>query len=246
MGGRPQFLLTSIAIPQSESVDDLESLYKGVADAAADAGASVIGGDTTQSPSNLMLDVTVIGEALDGRYLLRKGAQSGDHLVIIGYPGRARAGLLALENNIDSPQVIRAHNHSTPRITEGLWLSKHPHVRAMIDISDGIAQDAGHLAKASGLGIGMTSASVAIDPELLTVCMELDESIPDLVFTGGEDYELAFAVDPDHSLDLIEEFRRTFNLPAYTIGTFSDIIEGVTIDGTPVQNPGYDHFPPST
>ena len=246
MGGQPQFVLTSIAIPTSESIDDLESLYKGVADAASACEAVVIGGDTTQSPSGLMIDVTVIGEALNNGFILRKGAQSGDMLVIIGTPGRSRAGLLALQNNIDSPEVIRAHNHPTPRITEGLWLSEHPHVRAMIDVSDGIAQDAGHIAKASGIGVGMTSASVAIDPELLTLCMELDESIPDLVFTGGEDYELAFAVDPDHSLELIENFRRTFNLPSYAIGAFSDKIDGVTIDGNPVEHRGYDHFRPST
>ena len=65
MGGKPQFLLTSIAIPESEAIDDLESLYKGVAEAASACGSVVIGGDTTQSPSGLTVDVTVIGEALD-------------------------------------------------------------------------------------------------------------------------------------------------------------------------------------
>lgn len=246
MGGQPKFVLTSIAIPPQESAQDMEMLCKGIAEAASSCGAVVVGGDTTRSPDGLTISITVIGEAVEGRYLLRNGAQSGDMLVVIGYPGRARAGLLALQHSIESPFVIQAHCRPTPRIAEGLWLSNHPHVRAMIDISDGIAQDAGHLARAASIGIGMTSASVAIDPELLPVCMQLNESIPDLVFTGGEDYELAFAVDPIHSLKLIEDFRRTFKLPAYAIGNFNDKIDGISIDGIMVEDRGYDHFRENT
>jgi thiamine-monophosphate kinase len=242
MGGQPKFLLTSIAIPESESMDDLESLYRGIAAAAASCGATVIGGDTTRSPAGLMIDVTVIGEALNKRYTLRSGAKAGDMALVIGTPGRARAGLLALQNNVDAAEVIRAHNRPTPRIKEGQWLAEQEGVNAMIDISDGVAQDLNHIAAAAGIGVGMTSASVAVDPELLPICIALGESIPDLVFTGGEDYELACAVDSKHSLALIEEFRRTFNLPAYAIGTFTSEFQGVQIDGQIIERLGYDHF----
>lgn len=242
MGGQPRFLLTSMAIPESSKVEELLKIGEGIRDAAKSVGATIIGGDTTRSPNGLMIDVTVIGEAPDGKYLLRKGAQSGDMLLITGTPGRSRAGMMALEKGIDAETLIHAHLHPKPRVEFGQWFLKQDHVRAMMDVSDGIAQDAGHLAKAAGLGVGMTSASVAIDPELLTVCLELDLSIPELVFAGGEDYELAVVVDPVHSLSIIEEFREHFDMPIYAIGTFSDKFEGVRIDGEAVENPGYDHF----
>jgi thiamine-monophosphate kinase len=223
-------------------VEDLTVIAEGIRDAAESVGATVIGGDTTRSPAGLMIDVTVIGEAADGKYLLRKGAQSGDMLLITGTPGRSRAGLLALEKGLDAETLIRAHVHPEPRVEYGQWFLQQPHARAMMDVSDGIAQDAGHLAKASGLGVGMTSASVAVDPELLPVCLELGLSIQDLVFEGGEDYELAVVVDPEHSLSIIEAFRVKFDMPIYAIGTFSDQFEGVRIDGDPVEALGYDHF----
>jgi thiamine-monophosphate kinase len=242
MGGEARFVLTSLAIPESEDTDLLLTVAEGIRDAAQSVGAVVIGGDTTRSPNGLVIDVTVIGEAVDGNYHLRSGAHSGDMLLITGTPGRSRAGLLALQNGLDAPELVRTHLHPEPRIEHGRWFVENPHVHAMMDVSDGIAQDAGHLARAAKLGVGMTSASVAIDPELLPVCLDLGLSMQDLVFAGGEDYELAVAVDPKHSLDIIDAFRRDFDMPIYAIGTFSDKFEGVKIDGESVDALGFDHF----
>ena len=242
MGGRPEFVLTSIAIPEAEEVGYLEEVYRGIAGVVGRFGAALVGGDTTKSTSGLMIDVTVIGEAIEGRYLLRRGARTGDDLIVTGNPGRSRAGLLALTRGLDAPVLIEAHNHPAPRIVEGQWLAECGHVRAMMDVSDGIAQDAGHMARASGVGVTLDSASIGTDSELEAFSAEIGESVADLVFTGGEDYELAFAVDPAHSQEVVDALEKNFDLSSHIIGTFQDNLDGVTIDGQPKSLQGYDHF----
>lgn len=246
MGGVPRYVLTSVALPGDLSQEDALYTVQGVASAAESVGARVVGGDTTRSSKGILIDVTVLGAAPCGRALTRSGARSGDMLLITGTPGRSRAGLIALERGLDMPVLIEAHLNPEPRVAQGQWFLANPHVRAMMDVSDGIGQDAGHLAKASGLGVGMTSASVAIDPELLPLSMEIDSSIPELVFAGGEDYELAVVVDPDESPKIIDAFRREFHMPICAIGTFSDQFEGVRIDGDEPGQLGYDHFRSTT
>ncbi len=242
MGGVPQFMLTSVAAPSETDADDLEGIYRGMVDVARHCGATVVGGDVTRSTGGLVLDVMVIGEAPGGRYTLRSGAKSGDMFAVTGWPGRSAAGLEALEKSIEAPALIRAHYRPEPRIREGQWLRTRDDVHAMIDVSDGVIQDAGHLCERSGLGVAMTSASVAVDPELVAVCSETGRSIQDYVFTGGEAYELAFAIDPATCGETLAAFREEFGLPVIILGEFSDSFEGVLIDGEAPAEKGYEHF----
>ena len=242
MGGVPQFLLTSVAAPAETDAEELESVSRGMIDVARHCGAVVVGGDVTRSTDGIVLDVMVIGEAPEGRYKLRSGAKPGDMLAVTGWPGRSAAGLEALEKGIDAPALHRAHLHPEPRIREGQWLSARDDVHAMIDVSDGVIQDAAHLCERSGLGVAMTSASVAVDPELVTLCSETGRSIQDYVFTGGEAYELAFAIDPATCGETLAAFRDEFGLPVVILGEFSDAFEGVLIDGEPPTEKGFEHF----
>ena len=242
MGGVPQFLLTSLAAPSDYDADQLEGVYRGVVDAAQHCGAVVIGGDVTRSPSGLILDVMAIGEAPEGRYTLRSGAKTGDMFAVTGWPGRSAGGLEALEKGIDAPALIRAHLHPEPRIREGQWLSARDDVHAMLDLSDGVVQDAGRLSERSGLGVAMTSASVAIDPELVMLCSETGRSLQDYTFTGGEAYELAFAIAPETCGETLAAFRKEFSQPVHILGEFSDAFQGVLIDGEPPADQGYKHF----
>ncbi len=242
MGGVPQFLLTSLAAPPEADTDELEAIYRGVVDAAQHCGAVVVGGDVTRSTGGIVLDVMVIGEAPEGRYKLRSGAKPGDMLAVTGWPGRSAAGLEALEKGIDAPALVRAHYHPEPRIREGRWLCARDDVHAMLDVSDGVVQDAAHICERSGLGVGMTSASVAVDPELVALCSETGRSIQDYTFTGGEAYELAFAIDPATCGDTLAAFRKEFDLPVVVLGQFSDTFNDVLIDGEAPTQKGYEHF----
>lgn len=245
MGAQPRFALVSVASPADRSIDYLDSLYAGLNAAAAQHNAVIIGGDTTRAPDHLCVDICVIGAADGQRLLTRGGAQPGDVLAITGWPGRSRAGLDCIEKGLDHPSLIAAHRRPEARITEARWLGRQEGVRSMMDVSDGLAQDAGHLAAASGLGIGMTSASIAIDPELVGYCADTGESIPDVVFAGGEDYELLFAFDSELAATLLREFRTKFNIPVHIVGIYDASFEGVQIDGHLPNQLGYSHFPRS-
>ncbi len=242
MGGTPMFVVTSVAAPANMDADELAGICGGMAEAAGACGAALVGGDVTRSPDGIVLDVTVIGEAPGGRYVLRSGAKSGDLFAVTGYPGRAAAGLDAQERGLDAPELIRAHYHPVPRIQEGQWLAGQAAVHAMIDISDGPVQDGDHVARRSGLGVAFTSASVAIDPPIADLSIKSGRSIPEYVLFGGEAYELGFAVDPAEAGRLFKEFRERFKLPVFALGQFSDKHEGVLVDGAPPADNGFQHF----
>jgi len=242
MGGAPLFVVSAVAALPDTDADELEAICAGIAEAAENAGAALVGGDVTRSSAGVILDVTALGEAPDGRYRTRSGAKPGDFFAVTGWPGRSGAGLDAQERGHDAPELLRAHHRPHPRVREGQWLAQYDVVRAMIDVSDGIVPDAGHLCDASRLGLAMTSASVAVDPLLADYCVRSGHSVQDFVFFGGEAYELAFAVDPGESGPLLDAFREKFKLPVTILGQFSDEFEGVLIDGLEPEQTGYRHF----
>jgi thiamine-monophosphate kinase len=242
MGGVPLFMVTSVAAPADTDAAELEALCAGMAEAAESCGAVLVGGDTARSSDGIVVDVTVVGEAPEGRYVLRKGARPGDLFAVTGWPGRAAAGLEAQERKIHAPELIAAHYHPVARIREGQWLARQVAVHAMIDVSDGPVQDGGHLCEQSGLGLAFTSASVAVDPMIADLCPKTGRSIQEYVFTGGEAYELGFAIDPDAAGPILNAFRQEFRMPVTVLGQFSDSFSGVLIDGAPPADSGYLHF----
>jgi len=242
MGGVPLFMVTSVAAPVNTDAAEFEEICAGMADAAESCGAALVGGDTAKSSSGVVLDVTVVGEAPGGRYLLRKGARPGDLFAVTGFPGRAAAGLDAQERQLNLQELIAAHYHPVARVREGQWLAQQTAVHAMIDVSDGPIQDGGHLCTHSGLGLAFTSASVAIDPMIAEICPKTGRSMQDYVFTGGEAYELGFAIAPEAAGPILGAFREQFRLPVTVLGQFSDAFPGVLIDGAPPSKTGYSHF----
>ena len=197
MGGTPLFSLVSLACPATTDSAYVEGLYHGLANAAGQAGAIVVGGDTTMSPAGIFIDVTVVGEVIGNRYLSRRGAQSGDLLGVTGRLGLSAAGLWALDNGKNAPVLVAAHYRPTARISEGQWLSGCEHVKTMIDISDGFVQDAEHLTEGDRLGLEIDPDSLPIDADLRQFCQEYGLDPLDFVLAGGEDYELAFAIRPE-------------------------------------------------
>lgn len=242
MGGQPRFVLITLACPPDTSMDFLEALYRGMAEAVSYCGAVVVGGDTTQSPSGMVIDLTVIGEPVAQRSLLRSGARPRDCLAVTGWPGRSAAGLLALERGDEIPALVQAHLHPLPRIAEGQWLAAQPEVHAAIDLSDGLLQDAGHLAESSQLGIDLHRSAVPIAPELRAFCGKHALDAGNLAFNGGEEYELVLALDGDSAVPLAHGFQERFGLPLTVIGRFTEAWSGMRMEGEALHPQGYDHF----
>lgn len=242
MGGAPGFVLVSLACPPDSEVSYIERVYDGLLDALAQCGAVLVGGDTTRSSAGLLLDVTVIGDVVGERYLTRKGAHPGDRLVTTGYLGLSSAGLHALKNGHDAATLVRAHYEPTPRVSEGQWLASRSEVHAMIDISDGLVQDAGHLAAAGHLGADITRADIPLHPDLAAYAGKHECEPYAFALGGGEDYELAFAVDGAACDEVLAAFRREFHTPVSVVGVFNDAWHGVRVNGESLPEGGFDHF----
>ncbi len=241
MGGRAKYAVASMACPPSTPLEILDEISKGAHDCVAACGALLIGGDTTRSPGPIMLDVTVIGEAEDGGYRLRSGAKPGDILAHTGVLGLSGAGLLALQQGHHATDLIRAHLHPEPRLAAGEWLARHAAVHAMMDISDGLVQDAGHIARASGVGIDIEST--LIDVAALESWEEmLGATAMDLACAGGEDYELLIAVDAREFDSLRKAFMADLDLALTAVGRCTTTHEHVWLDGAPRTRGGFDHF----
>jgi thiamine-monophosphate kinase len=182
MGGRPRHALAAVAGPPET---DLEALARGLADASAAFGCPLVGGDLSGA-DQLTVAVAMTGEVLDGPApVLRSGARPGDTLCVTGPLGASAAGLRALRSGASGPMaLVDAHRRPRPRLVEG-EAARLAGVRAMVDVSDGLAGDVGRLAEASGVGVRLERVPVA------------EGATEEDALGGGEDYELVMAVE-DH------------------------------------------------
>ncbi len=245
MGGAPLYCLVSIACPPSERTSYIEDLYQGMLSAMSRFGTVIVGGDTTRSNDGISIDVIAIGEAIGNRFLRRRGAKVGDYIVVTGDLGSSAAGLHALINGVDDKELIRAHMYPNPRVLEGQWLCARSEVHAMMDISDGLCQDMGHLAQASRLGIDLEPERLPVTPALARYCGEHGLDPLPLMLSGGEDYELVFAIDARSAEKILEDFHHEFRVQTTVVGTVTDAWTGVRIHGESPASIGFDHFKPS-
>jgi thiamine-monophosphate kinase len=204
---RPEALIVSLCLPPETAVEDVVELYEGI----AEAGVAVRGGDTTAAPV-LVLSVTAIGRS--DRVPGRSGARPGDVVVVTGPLGGSGAGFRALsENRRDDPAVV-AHLRPPLRVEEGLALGRV--ATAMLDISDGLAADAGHVAE-------LSSCRLALDLDAVPRAGEL----ADLGF--GEDYELLATTPDPLGFPVVGRVEEGAGV-------------GLSLGGRPVELSGWEHF----
>lgn len=189
MGGRPRYVTIAISVPPALSAEYAMDVMSGIAAAAAQYQVVVIGGDTTASIHDLNITLTIVGDVRHGAAMYRRGARVGDVVYVTGELGGAQAGLAALQTGDSNLAVIRRFVHPEARVVGSQWLNDTGCVTSMIDVSDGLVQDLGHVARASGIGI-------VLQAEIIPR-WHLNEKMVDVktACTSGEEYELAFTVD---------------------------------------------------
>lgn len=193
MAATPVAVLVSIAAPRGGRVD-LEAVQAGVREVAGEVGASVIGGDVSRSPGPLVVDVVALG--CTAWPVLRDGAEPGDHVWVTGSLGAAAAAVRAWEAGQEPGPALRAaFARPRPRVREARCLVEQEVVDALIDLSDGLAGDAGHVAAASGVRIVLEAGRIPV-AEAARAALGETEAL-DAALHGGEDYELCFVTDPD-------------------------------------------------
>lgn len=248
MGARPTTLLIGFAAPSDLPVQWAEDFTAGVRDECAVAGGTVVGGDMVSSDT-LTIAVTALGDLGGADPVLRSGARPGDVIACTGPLGLSAAGLALLERGVDGPALcLSEHRRPSPPYAAGAEAARLG-ATAMLDVSDGLVQDLGHVARASGVHIDLDSMSLEPDPALLEAVRILGsdparapEAARGLMLAGGEDHALAVAFPPDAGLP-----------PHWhTVGRVRQVSEkggqgtdgGVTVDGSPAPGGGWDHFGP--
>ncbi len=251
MGGRPLVLLISLAIPPKTDVKLMQDFYKGMKDICEHYDITIVGGDTVASPDKLVINISLIGDAKENEVLYRSGARPGDSIYLTGNVGDSFAGLKILKKGISAPKSIasyftKIHNEPNPLIEKGMAIAASGLANAMIDVSDGLLSDLGHICKESSVGAMLFRSKIPLSSELKSLASREKLNPLELALSGGEDYHLLITVPKVNIKNFEIVCKDKGLLPLYLIGK---IVEGkgikmVNDDGSleEINIKGFNHF----
>ena len=218
MAGIPVAAVLAVALPRTGDSKLAEELYRGLREVGDAFYTSIVGGDTNSWNGPLVISATVLGEPHGRGPVLRSGAKPGDWLLVTGPLGGSIRG---------------KHLDFTPRVREALQLNERVHLHAMIDISDGLAADVGHICDESGCGAVLRAENVPLSP----AAAQLEQALFD-----GEDFELAFAVAPADGECLLRD-QPIAGITLFKIGEFVE--KGLWLEQAgkrrPLEPKGWQH-----
>jgi thiamine-monophosphate kinase len=229
MGAAPRLALLSMALPATLPLAEFDGIVAGFTALAKRSSLHVAGGNITRSPGPLMLDVTVMGTVKRRQALTRSGARPGDDLYVSGTIGTAAAGLQILQSAVlsrqsqsqsqsesesstatatDDGRLTTAYLRPDPRVLLGVHLARNRAASACMDLSDGLADGLRQIAEASGVGMIIDLAALPIEPAARAFFAAREMDAVAQALTGGDDYELLFAVRPRTQRRLSAATRR--------------------------------------
>jgi thiamine-monophosphate kinase len=256
MNAKPEQIVIALGLSNRFSLEAVDALYEGIRAACANYKVDLVGGDTTSSPSGLVISVTAIGRAAKEKTVLRSGAKANDIICVTGDLGAAFMGLQVLERE---KEVFQSNPEMQPDLEKYEYLvgrQLKPEARmdiiydlaesnivptSMIDISDGLASELFHLAKKSNLGVKIFEDKIPIDAGAYETAVEFKIDPITAALNGGEDYELLFTINPG-------DFEALKNHPdIHFIGHMHDNANQnvmISKQGTvvPLQAQGWKHF----
>ncbi|ENW20413.1 Thiamine-monophosphate kinase [Acinetobacter haemolyticus CIP 64.3 = MTCC 9819] len=230
MGAKPHSILLALSLPTIDH-EWLAEFSRGLFECCDQFGVSLIGGDTTQS-TQLTMSVTALGWIEQGQAVTRAGAQVGDYICVSGQVGDAAFGL----QHLGHPLQQRL-DYPTPRCELGQQLKGL--ASSMIDVSDGLAQDLGHILKASNKGATLQLDQLPIDESLKS--LETQKAWH-YALAGGDDYELCFTISPQNYEKLL---RQPLDVPLTIIGEITQqtgLLFEYMGETYPLHVHGYQHF----
>jgi len=256
MNGIPQQIVVSLGLSNRFSVEAVEKLYEGMEAACKDFKVDLVGGDTTSSPSGLIISVSITGKVERDKVALRSRVEKGDIICATGDLGGAFIGLQVLERE---KQVFLANPDMQPDLQKYPYIAERqlkPKARmdiiyelaemnvkpkGMIDISDGLASELFHLSKQSEVGFFIYEDKLPIDKQTYDTAVEFNLDPITAVLNGGEDYELLFSVGQDD----YEKLKKHPDI--HFIGYAAEKEKGINLvtknqNVVPIKAQGWDHF----
>jgi thiamine-monophosphate kinase len=221
MAGRPVAAVVSVGLPRQGGRALAEELYHGLRELADAFDTAVVGGDTNSWDGPLVISVTLLGEATERGAVTRSGARPGDWLLVTGPLGGS---------------ILGKHLDFTPRVREALQLHAAAPLHAMIDVSDGLAADVGHLCDESRCGAVLRAEAIPISD----AAHRLNDGRPPLehALGDGEDFELVCAVAPEDGRRLVT----TQPVPGLTLTHIGECVEaGLWLEEGEVRRPAERH-----
>ncbi len=247
MGGLPRWALVAVGFPRNLTEEYASELYRGMREIADTFNTRIVGGDTTRVSRETFISISLIGEVESDRVKLRSAAEPGDSILVTGLLGGS---------------ILGKHLEFTPRIREARWLVENFPVRAMMDLSDGLAGDIRRIMEQSRVGARLIAPRIPLSRDAYALENQTFLSALECALHGGEDFELLFTIAPDHVADLLKRWGDQFpKTPLTTIGSITEasalhraeVSPGETKAGDlilvdrsgeeePLTESGFDHF----
>jgi thiamine-monophosphate kinase len=248
MGGTPKEAVLSVAIPDTVDLEYLDALYDGMKAMAKEFEVNLLGGDTTSSPGPLIINIALVGEAQKEEVLYRSTAKVGDVVFLTGPVGSAAAGLdiiLKGRGADEWEELIEAHHNPYPQIKTGRIIASMKVANSLIDVSDGVAADLGHICTESKLGAIIEEEMIPTTAQFRAYCAKFQENSRHLSLHVGEDYVLLGTV-PEESATRLQKALESNGCQFHPVGkTVAE--SGLRLEGSDgsvevIGAIGWDHF----
>ena len=252
MGGHTLYALVSLGLRADTPVKDVEAMYRGFIAELIPFDAAIIGGNLTRSEGASFIDITLIGEIESGKSVRRSTAKQGDSILVTGYPGQAAAGLEILlkaipVDDVQAHPLVRAYNTPSHRAREGGAVAGSGMATAMIDTSDGLIGDLGHICDESGVGARIIQENLPVSSALEEAAEQLKDDPLDFILQDSDDYELVITCLPENADRICSLITSLRDIPVTEIGTITGKADGIKLishGGIPrdITPSGWDHF----
>ena len=252
-GGVPRFALVSLGLPGDLAVEVIDELYAGLREEGTRFGVEVVGGNISRCRHGMFVDVFLLGEATRANVVLRSGASPGDRILLTGTVGDAAAGVaLLLDPGLSAAPgyagvAMDRQQSPSPRVREGALIGALHAASSMIDVSDGVASDLGHICERSGVSARLEAERLPVRANNRALSRAARGDEWHFALRGGEDYELLFTAGPQGAADLARRITEETGTAVTDVGEIlppGQPAELVLPDGSrvPLGGAGWDHF----
>lgn len=233
MAGTPTAALVTLALPKDFDAEFVAKVYDGLNALAEKFGVAIVGGETTTNPERILISISLLGTVPREKQILRSGAKVGDAIFVTGELGGSLAG---------------KHLEFEPRLAEARWLAEHFGIHALMDLSDGLAGDLGHIVDASRVGAVLLKSALPISRAAKLRAKTGDVAKPAVLaaLTDGEDFELLFTVASKDAVKLLDGWKKKF--PGLKLSCIGKMVAGEGIllrdkySSQKLNARGYVHF----